>query len=143
MKQKELRRLSKAELIDIIYEQKKIEVSLKNKLAEAQQQLEEHDIQVKKAGTLAEAALSVNKVFEAAQRAADDYVRQIHVDYSAIERNCNDLLAQTEAKCRTREAEADRRINERWGEFQQKAQEYLRSRAELLSLLPQDNTNDQ
>lgn len=144
MKQKELHRLSKGELIDIIYEQKKIELDLKSKLSAAKEQLDARNLTVENAGSLAEAALGVNQFFEAAQRAAEDYVRQVHVDYSEVELRCTEMMQETEEKCQRREAEADRLINEKWDLFNRKVEDFLKARAELTCLLPQSGeTNDQ
>ena len=46
-------------------------------LAEARQQLEERRIMTEEAGSIAEAALRINRVFEAAQAAADQYLENI------------------------------------------------------------------
>ena len=46
-------------------------------LAEARQQLEERRIMTEEAGSIAEAAFRINRVFEAAQAAADQYLENI------------------------------------------------------------------
>lgn len=144
VKQKELHRLGKGELIDIIYEQKKIELDLKSKLSAAKEQLDARNLTAENAGSLAEAALGVNKFFEAAQRAADDYVRQVHADYSEIDLRCKEMTQETEEKCQRREAEADRLINEKWDLFNRKIEDFLMARAELSCPLPQSGkTNGQ
>lgn len=73
MTDKDLRRLSRAELLDILYEQRK---RYEDSLAENQalrQQLEDRTLRIASAGSIAEAAIQVNGVFEAAQAAADQY----------------------------------------------------------------------
>lgn len=77
MTDKELRRLSRQELMDIIYQLKKNEQKLQARLEYAEQKLQERYIHLSKAGSIAEAALALNGVFEAAQKAADDYVRSV------------------------------------------------------------------
>ena len=67
MTDKDLRRLSRAELLDILYEQRK---RYEDSLAENQalrQQLEDRTLRIASAGSIAEAAIQVNGVFEAAQ----------------------------------------------------------------------------
>ena len=61
MAEKELRRMSRPELIEIIYALKSNEESL----------------QKKNAGFIAEAALQLNDIFSTAQAAADDYLTSI------------------------------------------------------------------
>ncbi len=78
VKENDLRRLSRQELIQIIYEMKKNEIKLRSELEAAQQKLEEREIKLADVGSIAEAALQLNGVFEAAQEAADEYLRSIH-----------------------------------------------------------------
>lgn len=77
MTDKELRRLSRQELMDIIYQMKKNEQKLQARLERAEQKLREREIHISEAGSIAEAALAVNGIFEAAQQAADDYLRSV------------------------------------------------------------------
>lgn len=77
MTDKDLRRLSRAELLDILYEQRK---RYEDSLAENQalrQQLEDRTLRIASAGSIAEAAIQVNGVFEAAQAAADQYLASV------------------------------------------------------------------
>ena len=55
-------------------EQSKEVERLQQELAEARQQLEERRIMTEEAGSIAEAALRINRVFEAAQAAADQAI---------------------------------------------------------------------
>ena len=77
MTDKDLRHLSRAELLDILYEQQK---RYEDSLAENQalrQQLEDRTLRIASAGSIAEAAIQVNGVFEAAQAAADQYLASV------------------------------------------------------------------
>jgi transposase-like protein len=51
--------------------------SLRQELEEAKQKLEDRVILTEKAGSIAEAALQLNKVFETAQMAADQYLMNV------------------------------------------------------------------
>ena len=77
MTEKELRRLSRMDLLEMLLEQSKEVERLQQELAEARQQLEERRIMTEEAGSIAEAALRINRVFEAAQAAADQYLENI------------------------------------------------------------------
>ncbi len=79
MTEKELRRMSRRELIEIIFAMKKTELELRDKLQEAERQLENRKIQIAESGSIAEAALALSGVFEAAQAAADLYLQSIRV----------------------------------------------------------------
>lgn len=71
---KELRRMSRGDLIDIIYQYQRREQELEAENAKLHRQLNDRDIKIQKAGSIAEAAVSLNQVFEAAQAAADQYL---------------------------------------------------------------------
>ena len=77
MAEKELRRMSRPELIEIIYALKSNEESLQKKNAHLEEQLNDRTIQISEAGSIAEAALQLNDIFSTAQIAADDYLTSI------------------------------------------------------------------
>lgn len=64
MTDQELRRLSRADLIDIIYTLQQQKEQAEQQLAEAQ--LQDRQLRLANAGSIAEAALSLNGVFDAA-----------------------------------------------------------------------------
>ena len=77
MTEKELLKLKKSELLEIMLAQSKEIDKLRAKLAKVQAQLAEREIAIKESGSIAEASLKLNKVFEEAQRAADQYVENV------------------------------------------------------------------
>lgn len=81
MTDKELKKLSRYELLEMLLEQSKEVERLKEELEKANALLEERQILIHNAGSIAEASLKLNGVFEAAQKAADQYlenIKQIH-----------------------------------------------------------------
>ncbi len=81
MTDKELHKLKRSELLEIMIEQGKEIERLQKCLTEAEEKLHDRRIVMEKAGSIAEAALQLNQIFETAQRAADQYlesVRQLH-----------------------------------------------------------------
>lgn len=82
MTDKELRRLSRSELLEMLLAQMEENERLKKSLKEAQAALAERRIGIEKSGTLAEAALKLNGVFEAADRAAQQYLENIRREAS-------------------------------------------------------------
>lgn len=96
MADKELRRMSRPELIEIIYALKSNEESLQKKNAHLEEQLNDRTIQISEAGSIAEAALQLNDVFNTAQAAADDYLASIKEANVSMEE---------EQKAATKEAE--------------------------------------
>lgn len=77
MTKKELKRMSRVELLELLLEidQENERLSEENKKLRAQ--LNARRIQLEQAGSIAEAALALNHVFEVAQSAADQYLESI------------------------------------------------------------------
>jgi len=75
--QNPLRKLSKLQLLELLAQQEKELQALRNALAEKEAELAERRILVKESGSIAEAALKINQVFEAAQKAADQYLESL------------------------------------------------------------------
>ena len=74
MTDKELKRLSRAELLELLLEQVEENEALRAEIADLKGQLEDRVIKIEKAGSIAEAALRLNGVFEAAEAAAKQYL---------------------------------------------------------------------
>ena len=77
MTEKELRRLSRAELLEMLLAQTEENRQLKRELKEARDALSNRQIAIEESGTMAEAALKLNGVFEAADRAVQQYLENI------------------------------------------------------------------
>lgn len=77
MTDKELRRLSRVDLIDVIYELEKQNAEYQAQIQRLQEALDDKNLKISSAGSIAEAALKLNGVFEAAQAAADQYVASL------------------------------------------------------------------
>lgn len=74
---KELKKLSRAELLELLLQQSREMERLQRKLDRAEKQLQSRQIMLEEAGNIAEAALRINEVFEAAQQAADQYLENV------------------------------------------------------------------
>lgn len=77
MPDRELRHMRRTELVEIILALKQSEDRLRAENAALSAQLQERQIHIENAGSIAQAALELNKVFEAAQAAADEYVASV------------------------------------------------------------------
>lgn len=77
MTEKELRKLNRYELLEMLLAQGKKVERLERELAEANEKLNERQQILASSGTMAEAALRLNRVFEAADNAADEYLNNI------------------------------------------------------------------
>lgn len=82
MKNTDLKKLNRTELLEMLVDLSEENETLRADNARLREQLQEQQINIEKAGSIAEAALALNGVFEAAQRAADQYlanVRRLHL----------------------------------------------------------------
>ena len=74
-----LKKLSRQDLMEMLIESERHVQQLEKELEETRKQLEDRKIQIEKAGSIAEAALKLNGIFEAAQAAADQYLENLGV----------------------------------------------------------------
>ncbi len=100
MTKKELKKLSRAELLELLLIQTKEVEKLQEELEETKQLLEDKRIRVEKAGNLAEAVLQVNEVMNAAQNAAKQYLENVIEMEKETKQQCIRLLnvAEEESK---------------------------------------------
>lgn len=77
MTDRELKKLSRAELLELLLQETQENERLRKQLDKAQTLMESKVIKIENAGSIAEAALALNGVFEAAQKAADQYLENV------------------------------------------------------------------
>lgn len=77
MTEKELLKLKRSEMLEIMLAQSREIDTLRKELEETKAKLEDREIRMEKAGNIAEASLLLTKVFEEAQKAADLYVENM------------------------------------------------------------------
>lgn len=74
---KKMKKLRRAELLEMLIEQTKRGDALEQEIASLREQLRNRDLSLREAGTLAEASLRINAVFEAADAAAAMYLENV------------------------------------------------------------------
>ncbi len=94
MTDKEMKRLSRAELLEMLLVQTRETERLQNKLKQAEELLQERNLRIQNAGDLAHAVLDLNGVMEAAQEAAQQYLENIAAMESETKKRCQSLVAQ-------------------------------------------------
>lgn len=77
MTERDLKKMSRSDLLEMLIEQGKELEEVKQQLEKAQAELADRRIVLDNAGSIAEASLAVNGVFLAAQAAADEYLTNI------------------------------------------------------------------
>ena len=74
---KELKKLNRSELLELMLEQSREIDRLQAELEETREALQERNLKIESCGSIAEAAAEVNSLFHAAQRAADMYLLNV------------------------------------------------------------------
>lgn len=85
MKEKQLRKLKRIELYEIMLAQADEIDRLKTELAQAEAELADKRIKIAEAGSLAQASLQLTKVFEEAQKTADLYLTNIKANTGEVD----------------------------------------------------------
>ena len=109
MADKELKRMSRSELIEIIYELQKSEekmieeyqtekLNMEKQICQLQSQLDNRLIAMEQAGSIAEAALKVNEIFTVAQRAADDYLSSIYAATATAQVRADHIIEEAKSQ---------------------------------------------
>lgn len=95
---KELQKLSRIDLLELLLEKSKENEKLQEELEQVKAKLAEREIKIEKAGSIAEAALALNGVFEVAQAAADQYLenlRRISEETSQVQDSATQISDST------------------------------------------------
>lgn len=146
MTEKEIRGLSKTELLTIIRDQEAEIAQAQIQIASLQEQLSAKEIAIEECGSLAEAVLQLNGVFHTAQAAADQYLFNIRERESAIKEQIEKQeadaalqmelrLKDLEARCRTLEEESQKQASAYWEELQVRLEDFYQSHAGLKAIL--------
>jgi len=102
MKEQDLRKLTRGELLEMLIQQSEELEQVQEKLWDCELQLKNRKLQMDQAGSIAEAALKVSGVFEAAEVAASQYLENIkeHSEkQSAYTEEARKLLEDTRIQC--------------------------------------------
>ena len=92
MTDKEFKRLSRAQLIDIIYEFQLKQDELMAENERLSKELANKRIRMNKAGNIAEASLEIHNVLQAAQNAAEQYLDEIRIMREDTKTKCQQLI---------------------------------------------------
>lgn len=135
MADKEIRRLSRADLIDIIYELQKNEQRLQAEIAELRGKLEDRTLKIAEAGSIAEAAVGLSGIFETAQETADRYLTEVSELRERAKAESERMLAEAKAQADDEVRRAQLEIAGRWQAFEEKLQQLRHAHSELSFLL--------
>lgn len=142
MTEKELKKLRRADLLEMMLTLSRENEDLRSQLEQANKQLNERTIAIENAGSLAEAALRLNGIFEAAQAACDQYTQNIRQRSENIEQICSRMEEETRAKCDRMLSEARLQAELSWEESMQEDLSLSDIEEDWLIQLPADDTQD-
>ena len=77
MTEKELHKLKRGELLEMMLAQSREIDALRARVRDLEEKLADREIRIRESGSIAEAALKLNGIFEAAQAAADQYLENV------------------------------------------------------------------
>ena len=98
MTDKEFKRLSRAQLIEIIYQLQLQIDKLNEEKQELESELADKRLRLSNAGNIAEAALEINDCFRSAQNAAEQYLNEIKAIREETEAERQRVLAEAQAE---------------------------------------------
>lgn len=118
MDDKKLRKINKKELLEILLSQAKRIEELEQQLETTQRKLDSKKITIENSGSLAEASLKLNGIFEMAQVTAEQYLFNVKEKCRKIENNmkkecqvkAEQMIKETEEKCQQKEALAEEQL---------------------------------
>lgn len=114
MTERELRKLSRADLLEFLIAQRKENEQLRCILDQTQAQLADRTIQINNAGSIAEASLQLSGVFNAAQDSCQYYLENIRMLSERQTALCQQMERETKEKCERMVAEAEMRSQQCW-----------------------------
>ena len=113
--------LSKNEMMMVMHDQEQEIERLKAKVSELQATIDNYEIKVEEAGTLAEASAQINNLFEAAQATVETYSENMKKRaekseeiLADVQKQADGIISEAEAVAQKRLAAADVEIDEKW-----------------------------
>ena len=114
MTERELRRLSRTDLLELLVAQRRENEQLRCILDQTQAQLADRTIQIDKAGSIAEASLQLSGIFNAAHDSCQYYMDNIRLLSERQSQVCQQMEQETKEKCDRMVAEAELKAQQCW-----------------------------
>lgn len=109
MTEKEMKKLSRADLLELLLQARRENDQLQSEVERLKKRLTDRSIAIQNAGSIAEASLKLSGIFDAAQEAAEQYLENIRSLSGKQKKICEQMEAKTLAKCNALEAETKKR----------------------------------
>ena len=127
MTDRELRRLSRSDLLELLLAQRKENEQLRCILDETQAQLADRTFKINNAGSIAEASLQLSGIFAAAQDSCQYYTENIKLLSERQAQVCIQMEQETKERCDRMVAEAEMKAQQCWENCSVKIKELVDS----------------
>lgn len=127
MTDRQLRKASRVDLLKLLLEERKEKEDLRQQLLQTQEQLQQRKIAIDQSGTLAEAALKISGIFDAAQTACQYYTENIRDLSGRQEEICRSMEQETREKCDRMLEQAKQMVRVYWDEYSEKCSRYMKT----------------
>ena len=142
MVNKELKRLSRRELVDIIYQLKKNEQELQDEIDSLKKQLDDKHLKISNAGSIADAAVNVTDILATAQKTADLYLQEIASMKADTEKECSKKIEDADKKVNEILAEGQRQLGKLNAHYQAEYKKWQKLREENMQMLKKDEASE-
>lgn len=143
MTEKELRKLNRVELLELLLQMSRENEELQTRLKQTEAALAERQLKVGQAGSIAEAALQLSGIFETAQKAADQYLANVQALSARQEEISARMEAETKQKCDAMVERAKADSERYWDDISRRMEDFYEAHAGLRELLAVQTTAKQ
>ena len=127
MTERQLRKASRLDLLKLLLEQRKENEALAQQISDLEKRLQRRQIDIDQSGTLAEAALKLRGIFEAAETACQYYTENIRALSGRQEKLCYAMEQETREKCERMVEQAKQMSRVYWDEYTEKCNYYMKT----------------
>lgn len=112
MTERELQKLNRADLLEMMTSLAEESEVLRKNIDLLNNKINTRTIMINEAGSIAEAALKINGVFDAAQDAANQYLENVKLMNEGAQKRADDLIADAQIRCAEMEADARKNVEQ-------------------------------
>lgn len=127
MTERQLRKASRPELLKMLQQCRQENDDLRQRLEQTQSQLQSRQLVVDQSGTLADAALKLSGIFEAAESACQYYTENIRTLSGRQEEICRKMEQESREKCDRMLEQAKQMAKIYWDEYAEKCSRYMKA----------------
>lgn len=131
MSELEMKKLGRRELLDVLADREDEIDRLRLKLVELERKMADREVRISRAGSIAEAALALNHVFENAEKAAAQYLENIQRLSGEQESVCREMQEKSQAEAERILTEARKRADTLLNESRKESESILSSAQQL------------